>query len=294
MTLVITLAACDDTAAPDDNSQNGSNTNGSAPVSPTGGNNPPPPDEMGGGVSTYTAYNNATQQEKDLGTYVTSGVVEEYGGDTVIFFTQRVNDGYDRIAVLRGSSQNDLTVHEILPKSGFDFIGNYELISRLYIDAGAAGNKYYYAIVGMTDDVIGVPEESNVRQFSKAIAWRRLYKGDSGYVQVAWEHIERSFETYIPVYRSIEVYDSDGHYRFYADSGHGNIYENGQMAFDHIGTDRLWQSVAWVGEQHIYPRPMIFFDYSDTAFTFYGVTEDGHSDTFYPEWPVGEYTFTVY
>lgn len=298
LTLVFTLTACgggdttplanntpsptqSESPAPPTPDNGGGTDNGSSPVEL-------PPDIMGGGNDPYTAYNNATEQQKALSGYTRMNYIDEKSGDSVIFFNQFFNDGYDGIAVLRGTNKNNLNVHEILPKSGFDYMGRgTTIIERLYIDSGAAGNGYYYAIVGVTGGVTGVPEEGYIRQFWP-IDYYRMYRNDSGYVRVRWESVERSMETHIPSYRAIEVFDKDGHFRFYADSGSPNY-----MGEVH---GRDWMAQSSVNEQG--PEMdfrYILFDMSDTMFEFFGVF-DLHWSTpsEFPAWPPGLYMFTIY
>ncbi|MCL2605507.1 MAG: hypothetical protein FWD90_13615 [Defluviitaleaceae bacterium] len=308
ITLAFTLAACgsgkstnppsgDITNPPAENTPTPTPTQSEPPAPPptdNGGgmdNVSPgdlPPDIMGGGNDPYTAYDNATDQQKALSGYARMNYVDEKSGDSVIFFNQFVNDGYDNIAVLRGTNKNNLSVHEILPKSGFDYIERSNtVIERLYIDSGAAGNGYYYAVTGVAGGVAGVPEEGYIRQFWP-IDYYRMYRNDSGFVRVRWESVERSMETHIPSYRAIEVFGKDGHFKFYADSGSLNF-----MGEVH---GRDWMAQSSVNEQGVgMDFRYILFDMSDTMFEFFGVF-DVHWSTpsDFPAWPPDLYMFTIY
>jgi hypothetical protein len=293
--LALTLAACGgDTTPPENNDPTPQQNESPAPTPDNGGsadNSGPgdlPPDIMGGGNDPYTAYSNATDQQKALSGYVRMSYVDEKSGDSVLFIDQFVNDGYDSIAVLRGTNKNNLSVHEILPKSGFDYLERGKtVIERLYIDSGAAGNGYYYAVVGVMGGVTGVPEEGYIRQFWP-VDYYRMYRNDSGYVRLRPDNIENSLETGIPGYRAIEVFDKDGHFRFYADSGSRNYMG------DVHGRD--WMAQSSVNEQG--PEldfRYILFDMSDTMFEFFGVFDLHWSEpSEFPAWPPGLYTFTIY
>ncbi|MCL2498831.1 MAG: hypothetical protein FWE90_00670 [Defluviitaleaceae bacterium] len=285
--LALTLAACgsggttppannNPTSTPASNTPNGGRSDSSPPVS-----------DNGSGISDndeYTAYDNATEQQRNWGSRIFAGMAEEQGGDVIITFYQRSTDTeYDYIAVLRGSSRNTLSVHAVLPKEnrfGYD--------KRLFVDSGAAGNGYYYAVVGATDSITGVPSLSWIQQPMVTDQYR-WYKGVDGYVNIHMPSITPESVNG----EGIFVYNADGYLRFTVESGHFN--------WSGVIHGRDWQYLCILPLYLTYPNvghtePLnILFDYSETSFEFFGVFDfySGNPSPYAPCEPA-LYSFTSY
>jgi predicted small lipoprotein YifL len=282
--LALTLAACGgNTTPPANNTPDGGNTN-----TPSGGgsdSSPPVSDNGGdpGDNDDYTAYDNATDQQRTLGERIFAGMAEEHGGDVIITFYQRSTDEpYENIAVLRGDSRNNLSVHAVLPKEnrfGYD--------RRIYIDSGAAGSGYWYAIVGATDSVTGVPSSSWIQRPMVTDQYR-WYKGADGYVSLFMPSITPDSVGG----ESIFAFDLDGYMRF--------TVESGQLNYDGEVHGRDWQYRAMLPLYLSYPvtghseSVWILFDYDDAMFEFFGVFDTHSNPSPYAPCEPALYSFVRY
>ncbi|MCL2079121.1 MAG: hypothetical protein FWH17_04665 [Oscillospiraceae bacterium] len=295
--MVFALTACSDsgnnnsggsTNTPSSETQgNSGNVGDSSATSPNpkqgnGGDDPPPPDTLPPPADNpYTAYDNATEQERALGDTISLEFCYHLSGDMLITFKpiSPSSSRYielDSIAVLRGTDKNNLEVIAVLTAEQ-----RWNQPERLYIDSGAVGKGYYYGIAGVAGGVTGVPAmitEGNPHSS------RRWYKGDGGYLRVAPDSLGNS------QYQSIVFYDLDGYLRFTADGGEAARDER---------FDKAWQYESWLETMYepgdYLNMGRINFDISDTTFELYGVwTNSGPNPPPYPPCEPALYTFTLY
>jgi hypothetical protein len=116
---------------------------------------------------------------------------EEFNGNVFLLIDNLTNQEmvFDRIQILRGPSQDDLSViGEITAKS--------ELWNYFYLDEGAAGKGYWYAARGVRNEggveTYGIPYLGDIRQSEKP-EWvesdPRWYMGDGEYVRIDIESL---------------------------------------------------------------------------------------------------------
>ena len=274
--MALTLAACSGSRSQSENSGNGGESVSDSTSESSNGDKGPPPSD-----NPYTAYDNATAQERTLGDTISLEFCYHLSRDILLTFkpvspSSSLHTEHDSIAILRGIDKNNLEVISVVPADQ-----RWNQPERLYVDSDAVGKGYYYGIAGVAGGVTGVPAMVTEGNPHSSQRW---YKGDGGYLRVNPDRLGNR------QHQSIVFYDLDGYLRFTA---HG-----GEEARDER-FDKAWQYESDLETRYepgvSFDTRRINFDISDTTFELYGVwNNSGPNPDPYPPCEPGLYTFTFY
>lgn len=169
LVMVVFLVACGDSNG--DNSKKGSTPK----VSSSGDSTPPSLDDnkQGSGNTidkVIEDFWNASEVERELSLEII--YIDEQSGDVFLTF-KKPQTRCDAIEVLRGSG-NEMSVIA-------SFVDVSDTYYQMYIDKGAAGQDYYYAVRGVAD-VVGAIFPKQLTYFVNRgeFLW---YKGEDGYIR---------------------------------------------------------------------------------------------------------------